>query len=55
MRQAFLVSGFPEEMPQAEETTLRNITAIEWNDNVGAAPAEIERVAGGVVTDLNCG
>jgi len=23
-----------------------------WNDNFGAAPAEIVRVAGGVVTDL---
>jgi hypothetical protein len=23
-----------------------------WNDNVGAAPADIVRVAGGVVTDL---
>jgi prolyl-tRNA editing enzyme YbaK/EbsC (Cys-tRNA(Pro) deacylase) len=24
-----------------------------WNDNFGAAPADIVRVAGGVVTDLN--
>jgi prolyl-tRNA editing enzyme YbaK/EbsC (Cys-tRNA(Pro) deacylase) len=23
-----------------------------WNDNVGAAPADIVRIAGGVVTDL---
>ena len=23
-----------------------------WNDNLGAAPADIVRVAGGVVTDL---
>ena len=23
-----------------------------WNDNIGAAPADIVRVAGGVVTDL---
>ena len=27
-------------------------TAGTWNDNFGAAPAEIVRVAGGVVTDL---
>jgi Cys-tRNA(Pro) deacylase len=25
-----------------------------WNDNFGAAPADIVRVAGGVVTDLKC-
>jgi len=25
-----------------------------WNDNFGAAPAGIVRVAGGVVTDLKC-
>jgi len=27
-------------------------TAGTWNDNFGAAPADIVRVAGGVVTDL---
>ena len=26
-----------------------------WNDNFGAAPADIVRVAGGVVTDLKLG
>jgi prolyl-tRNA editing enzyme YbaK/EbsC (Cys-tRNA(Pro) deacylase) len=26
-----------------------------WNDNFGAAPADIVRVAGGVVTDLKRG
>jgi prolyl-tRNA editing enzyme YbaK/EbsC (Cys-tRNA(Pro) deacylase) len=26
--------------------------AVTWNDNFGAAPADIVRVAGGVVTDL---
>jgi hypothetical protein len=29
-----------------------NTTAGTWNDNFGAAPADIVRVSGGVVTDL---
>ena len=29
--------------------------AVTWNDNFGTAPADIVRVAGGVVTDLKLG
>ena len=28
------------------------VAAGTWNDNFGAAPADITRVAGGVITDL---
>ena len=52
--------GFPQPLRVFVDTDLLQYDEVwaaagTWNDNFGAAPADIVRVAGGVVTDLKRG
>jgi prolyl-tRNA editing enzyme YbaK/EbsC (Cys-tRNA(Pro) deacylase) len=49
--------GFPQPLRVFVDTDLLQYDEVwaaagTWNDNFGAAPTDIVRVAGGVVTDL---
>jgi prolyl-tRNA editing enzyme YbaK/EbsC (Cys-tRNA(Pro) deacylase) len=52
--------GFPQPLRVFVDTDLLQYDEVwaaagTWNDNFGAAPADIVRVAGGVVTNLKRG